>query len=171
MEKVPSEITQLNVKLSEFEGRLNSLDGKIKEAVAISSDAAKRIGSFEVDLKKLEKIDSRISEIEDFIQNLISAVSGRVEGLPKIKATQISERISRIEEEMKKRIAELEANYKKKLEEIGTMVEKRIIQTRAPVGAVTAQIDELIDRIVDLESKLAALEKIAKEKKEPIILE
>jgi polyhydroxyalkanoate synthesis regulator phasin len=72
---------------------------------------------------------------------------------------------------VKSKLSELEENYKKKLEEIASMVEKRIIQTRAPVGAVTAQIDELIDRVINLESKLAALEKIAREKRGPIVLE
>jgi DNA repair exonuclease SbcCD ATPase subunit len=171
IEGAPVEISKFNVKLSEFEGRLSGLDEKIKEAIAISSDAVKRVGSFEVDLKKIEKIDSRVNEIENFIQNLINVVAGKVEVLPKIKATQVSERISKIEENVKSKLSELEENYKKKLEEIASMVEKRIIQTRAPVGAVTAQIDELIDRVINLESKLAALEKIAREKRGPIVLE
>jgi len=171
IEKASAEISKFNIKLSELEGRINGLDGKIKEAIAISSDARKRMGSFEIDLKRLEKIENRVSEIENFIQNLISVVAGKAEPLPKIKATQISERISKIEENVKNELSKLEETYKKKLEEIASIVEKRIIQTRAPVGAVTAQIDELIDRIINLESKLAALEKIAREKKGPIVLE
>jgi DNA repair exonuclease SbcCD ATPase subunit len=147
---------------SELKSRLEE---KIKEAVVIREEAKAIFSSLS------EKIDNRVNEIENFMQNLISVATGRTPVPPKIETTQINERISKIEEGVKNKFSELEENYKKKLEEIASIVEKRIIQTRAPIGAITAQIDELIDRIINLESKLAALEKITKEKKEPIVLE
>jgi len=163
-------------KLEDRIKELEKVKGEMEKFVSISSEIEKM-------KNELLVVNSKVSEINSFLKSLIECIGKgevKLEDIEKIgKIETLEKKILEMEKNVKESLAkdlrekliELEESNKKKLEEIAAIVEKRIIQNRAPVGAISAQVDELIDKVINLESKIAVLEKAIRERKQPMVLE
>jgi chromosome segregation ATPase len=165
--------------IEKLEDRIKELEkvrGEMEKFVSISSEIEKM-------KNELLVVNSKVSEMNSFLKSLIECIGKgevKLEDIEKIgKIETLEKKILEMEKNVKESLAkdlrekliELEESNKKKLEEIAAIVEKRIIQNRAPVGAISAQVDELIDKVINLESKIAVLEKAIRERKQPMVLE
>jgi chromosome segregation ATPase len=176
LEKVSEGLKSKIEEAKMIEKKLESFYSEVREKVGIIDRAENIVKSWEGILENFSMFEGRISAIQKYIdenltriKNEIEKLSEKIEGVLTIKQT-ISELALK---EIEKRFSGLEERNRKKLEEIASIVERRVIENRATIGGINAQIDELINRVIDLESKIAAMEKIIQEtsKPGPVILE
>lgn len=167
IERMQKRLEEIHSATSEKFYKIDLLDSR----VSLLEDMKKNLALLEEKIgnlrKEIEVSNATINQLIIDFQNKIEATRRDIEKVVK------KEEIDNIFKEIEERFKEIEKKNKTKLEEIASIVERRVIETKAPIGALNAQIDELINRVINLESKIIAIERAIQEskKKQPIILE
>lgn len=142
----------------------------------------------EIEKKRIKPITDSLDELYGRHVKLEEEIKNKIVNLDKIKSTAEEAKalalatesgvknvasLEKIVSDMRSKIQTIEENISKKMETLKATIDTKIGELKEPSAVFEAQINELIDRIVFLESRLAAVEarmqKLISE--QPIILE
>lgn len=163
-DKLKNMVEELGSRTSDVDNRLFSEINQINENVNKRlekglSDVSLRLsnltsGKEDID-KTLEKLNKAIKKAEpERVEKALEGVNSRI--------VQIESRLASTEDELKKGT-----------EELRFLIGKKISEVQVSVPSVDKQVKEMVDKLIFLETRLGAIEKVMREtsKTQPVILE
>ncbi|MDI6798914.1 MAG: hypothetical protein QMD12_02885 [Candidatus Aenigmarchaeota archaeon] len=186
-EKVLEEVGRIK---EEYRVRIENLEKLVGDfARRIESmkpylEGAEKLGRIEALSREAEEKIQRFREVEENLKRLSSEMQASYstinERLEKIRGmerefAELSKSVSNINERVggvERKIASYEECFRRSMEEIKSFVNSRISELKAP-SLTESRFDGLTKRIASLESRLGAIERIAKESliTRPVIIE
>lgn len=193
VEKIYKRIDELERSISNMKGVIDELrkilekEGDMKKISESVSNLSKEINEIRNEVfQKTTEISGLAKKIEESNQRLSSSVSSEINAF-KERMKALEAKYDNLSKQMKgvrpedftktmKKIesvsASIEERYRKELEELKSRISKTIKESKTP-SMMDTQINELLEKIVSLESRLKVMEKNLDEvvKARPVVLE
>lgn len=175
--------------MKEKDGLSKSVNETVKKTETISrglGEITKNVNSVVNRVENYEKIDKRMTMLEETQGGVMKRVDGamkRMEDMGKFVESakadvKILGELNKRLNETKSRIEKLGASVgslkaKKPIDDVMPFINKKIAEMQEPTAVLNAQVADLLDRIVFLESRLGAIESEMQKKisVQPIVLE
>lgn len=160
-------ITSLSKNVEEKLERFKFIEDEMRR---LSSRIEMIYQNIDNELEKIRITEKKTTQISESVSELAGEVDrNRVDVLSGVRRDELDKLKSSFEE----RIAFLEGNYKKDVDSVLSLLRAQVSELKSPANIFDAQISELVNRLVSLESRLAAIERIIQEpsKVQPVVIE
>ncbi|MFP9059339.1 chromosome segregation protein SMC [Natrialbaceae archaeon A-chndr2] len=149
LERVATEITQLQDRKQSVRGDLRGVDDRLEDARDRQTDAADEVRSIENELEKLEEKRGRVEGEIETLENEIDDLEAERE--------TVDERMTELASEIETKNDEIDAIEAEISDLEAELADSKIPELTAQIEELDAEIDEREDRMDDLDSSLNEL--------------